>query len=173
MNFDEPHALAYGTKQGAGWRLDCLGDMRGVRNFGAGCSTLSPGDRSHRHTKRLAAQSRLARNLRNALQLEEGRLRRELHPRPGSALAHHLAQRKVLADPRRMADASSTTSRRRWATASSFAVSNIPESVKAGTMMPVNMWWLNAGVAPIYRDYALAVELRSSTGSAIIRVPAS
>ena len=33
MNFDEPQALAYGTKQGAGWRLDCLGDMRS--GFGA------------------------------------------------------------------------------------------------------------------------------------------
>ena len=28
MNFDEPEALAYGTQHGAGWRLDCLGDMR-------------------------------------------------------------------------------------------------------------------------------------------------
>ena len=28
MNFDQPEALAYGTQQGAGWRLDCLGDMR-------------------------------------------------------------------------------------------------------------------------------------------------
>lgn len=28
MNFDEPQALAYGTQKGAGWRLDCLGDMR-------------------------------------------------------------------------------------------------------------------------------------------------
>ena len=28
MNFDEPQALAYGVSRGAGWRLDCLGDMR-------------------------------------------------------------------------------------------------------------------------------------------------
>ncbi len=28
MNFDEPEALAYGTQHGAGWRLDCWGDMR-------------------------------------------------------------------------------------------------------------------------------------------------
>src|SRR5438270_10444495 len=28
MNFDEPEALAYGTSNGAGWRFDCLGDMR-------------------------------------------------------------------------------------------------------------------------------------------------
>ncbi len=29
MNFDEPHALAYGVKRGAGWRLDCWGDLGG------------------------------------------------------------------------------------------------------------------------------------------------
>ena len=28
MNFDEPEALHYGTANGAGWRLDCLGDLR-------------------------------------------------------------------------------------------------------------------------------------------------
>ena len=28
MNFDEPQALTYGTSRGAGWRLDCLGDLR-------------------------------------------------------------------------------------------------------------------------------------------------
>ena len=39
-------------------------------------------------------------------------------------------------------------------------------------MMPIHMWWLNAGVAPIYREYGLAVELRSDSGNAIIRVPA-
>ncbi len=28
VNFDEQQALTYGTEHGAGWRLDCLGDMR-------------------------------------------------------------------------------------------------------------------------------------------------
>ncbi len=28
MNFDEQEALTYGTEHGAGWRLDCWGDMR-------------------------------------------------------------------------------------------------------------------------------------------------
>lgn len=47
-----------------------------------------------------------------------------------------------------------------------------PKTVQAGSMMPVHMWWLNAGVAPIYREYGLAIELRSANGSAVIRVPA-
>src|SRR5436309_13898519 len=52
-----------------------------------------------------------------------------------------------------------------------------PKAVKAGRMMPVHMWWLNAGVAPVYRDYGLAVELRPPSGSVernssvILRVP--
>ena len=33
------------------------------------------------------------------------------------------------------------------------------------------MWWLNAGVAPPYVNYVLAVQLRSANGSAVINVP--
>ena len=47
-----------------------------------------------------------------------------------------------------------------------------PKSVTPGEMMPMHMWWLNAGVAPIYRNYWLAIELRSANGSEVIRVPA-
>jgi hypothetical protein len=42
--------------------------------------------------------------------------------------------------------------------------------VKPGTMMPVDMWWLNAGVAPVYSEYDLAMELRSTKSSAIIPI---
>jgi hypothetical protein len=34
------------------------------------------------------------------------------------------------------------------------------------------MWWLNAGVAPTYRESCLAVELRSPETSAAVRLPA-
>jgi hypothetical protein len=46
-----------------------------------------------------------------------------------------------------------------------------PKTVNAGSMMPIHMWWLNAGVAPIYREFSLAVELRSSKTVAVIRIP--
>jgi hypothetical protein len=38
-------------------------------------------------------------------------------------------------------------------------------------MMPIHMWWLNAGVAPAYTSYTLAVQLRSARDSAVINVP--
>jgi hypothetical protein len=46
-----------------------------------------------------------------------------------------------------------------------------PRTVNAGSMMPIHMWWLNAGVAPVYREFSLAVELRSSKTAAVIRIP--
>jgi Domain of unknown function (DUF4832) len=44
------------------------------------------------------------------------------------------------------------------------------KTVEAGSMMPVHMWWLNAGVAPIYAEYDLAMQLRSSQLSTQIRI---
>jgi Domain of unknown function (DUF4832) len=40
-----------------------------------------------------------------------------------------------------------------------------PHSVKSGEMMPVHMWWLNAGVAPVYRQYTLAMQFQSAAVS--------
>jgi hypothetical protein len=47
-----------------------------------------------------------------------------------------------------------------------------PKAVKTGHMMPVKMWWFNAGVAPVYRDYFLALEFHSANASAVIRTSA-
>ncbi len=46
-----------------------------------------------------------------------------------------------------------------------------PKTVVAGSMMPIAMWWLNAGVAPAYTNYPLAVQLRSPKNSTVINVP--
>ena len=46
-----------------------------------------------------------------------------------------------------------------------------PKTVAAGSMMPVHMWWLNAGVAPPYTNYPLAIQLRAANNSAVINIP--
>ena len=40
-----------------------------------------------------------------------------------------------------------------------------PRKIKAGAMMPVEMWFSNDGVAPVYRQYPVAVEI----GGAVLR----
>ena len=72
MNFDQEKALAYGTEHGAGWRLDCWGDMR-VSDRGAlvpHAGFLSAADRARRDSGRVAAQSGVARDLLGAGRLE-------------------------------------------------------------------------------------------------------
>ena len=43
-----------------------------------------------------------------------------------------------------------------------------PQSVKAGQMMPLSSWWLNAGVSPVYYEYNLAFQLYSEAGRAVL-----
>lgn len=38
--------------------------------------------------------------------------------------------------------------------------------------MPLKMWWVNTGVAPIYDAYILALQLHSASGDVVIDVPA-
>ena len=42
-----------------------------------------------------------------------------------------------------------------------------PRAVKAGAMMAVSMLWNNVGVAPVYREYQVAIQV----GDAVIPVP--
>lgn len=47
-----------------------------------------------------------------------------------------------------------------------------PKKVKTGGAMKIKMWWQNLGVAPVYRPYPMALELRSGGGGAgVVEVP--
>ena len=37
-----------------------------------------------------------------------------------------------------------------------------PSSVRAGSNAAFKMWWVNSGVAPVYRPYTLAIELKAA-----------
>lgn len=175
MNFDEPQALAYGTEHGAGWRLDCLGDMRTKSND----KYFSP------EMLDIYPQQIVRAGIQNVWQRSPVSL--ETCGTPSSwkkdgfdvsyilaqALRWHISSLNVKSSPippewrNQFEDFEKKMGYR-------FVLRRLeyPKAVKAGAMMPVHMWWLNAGVAPIYRQYWLAVELQSPSGSAIIRVPA-
>lgn len=168
MNFDEPQALAYGTQQGAGWRLDCLGDMRS--GFGAML------DQYPEEIARTGIQDVWQHNPVSL----------ETCGTPSSWKKHGYDVNYILDQALRWhitsLNVKSSPIPAEWRTQFDdfqkkmgyrFILRRLeyPRAVKAGATMPVSMWWLNAGVAPIYRDYTLAVELRSSTGNAIIHVP--
>jgi len=172
MNFDEEKALAYGTQQGAGWRLDCWGDMRGASN-GRWCHML---DFYPQQIVRAGIQDVWERS---PVSLETCWV-------PGGWKEKGYDLDYIIAQALRWHVSSvnikSSAIPPEWKKAFDefqnkmgyrFILRRLeyPKVVLAGTMQPVHMWWLNAGVAPVYRPYELAMELRSASSSAEVRLP--
>ena len=174
MNFDEPEALTYGTAHGAGWRLDCLGDMR----------TSSDDPYFPAEMLEIYPQQVVRSGIQDVWQRSPVSL--ETCGTPGSwkkdgfdvdyilnqALRWHVSSVNVKSSPI-PAEWKSNFERFQRMMGYRFILRRLeyPRTVTAGDMMPVHMWWLNAGVAPIYREYPLAIELHSPRDSVVIRVP--
>jgi hypothetical protein len=165
-------ALAYGTEHGAGWRLDCWGDMRGTTG-GHWC-----------HMFDLYPEQIVRAGVQDVWQRSPVSL--ETCWVPGYWKQRGWDVNYIIAQALRWHVSSvnikSSAIPREWKKAFDefqkkmgyrFILRRLecPKTVPAGTMQPVHMWWLNAGVAPVYRRYELAMELRSGGSSAEIRLP--
>jgi hypothetical protein len=176
MNFDQARALAYAVKHGTGWRLDCWGDMgmlRGER--GTGRSLML--DRYPEQVVETGIQNAWTRS---PVSLESCgvvgtwlKFGYDLDPILQQALRWHVSSVNIKSSPvpeqweKQFEEFEKKMGYR-------FILRRLeyPKVVRPGAMMPVKMWFLNAGVAPVYRDYILAVELSSSEGKAIIKTSA-
>src|SRR5262249_29140225 len=173
MNFDEQQALTYGSSRGAGWRLDCLGDIRTKANdpyFPTGnVGHLSPASDTRRHSGCRAAAAGLARGVRYCFRMGERPFRGELHS--GSGLRWHVTRVNLKSSP--IPDdwkPGFESFQKKMGHRFLLRRLEYPKRVVAGSML-IHMWWLNSGVAPAYTNYPLAVQLRSSKDSAVINVP--
>jgi len=174
MNFDEPQALAYGTQQGAGWRLDCWGDMRTSSTdpyFPAEMLEIYPQQIVRTGIQDVWRRSPVSletcytvagwkeRGYDVAYIIEQG-------------LRWHVSTANIKSAPipaewRAKFDDFQREMGYRFVLRRLEYSKNVP----AGTMMPVHMWWLNAGVAPVYGDYDLVIQLRSEKNSTMIAIP--
>jgi hypothetical protein len=172
MNFDQEKALAYGAQQGAGWRLDCWGDMRGATN-GRWCHMLD-----------FYPQQIVRAGIQDVWQRSPVSLETCWVPggwkEKGYDLDYIIAQ--ALRWHVSSVNIKSSAIPPEWKKAFDefqkkmgyrFILRRLeyPQVVLAGTMQPLHMWWLNAGVASVYRQYELALELRSASSSAEIKLP--
>ncbi len=174
MNFDQEKALAYGTQQGAGWRLDCWGDMRlssGDPHFPAEMLDIYP-----QQVVRAGIQDI---GLRSPVSLEAcwvpGYWKQQgwdLNYILAQALRWHVSSVNIKSSaiPPEWKKAFDEFQKKMGYR---FILRRLeyPQVVLAGTMQPLHMWWLNAGVASVYRQYELAMELRSASSSAEIKLP--
>lgn len=159
VNFDELKALEYGTRRGAGWRLDCWGDMG------------APG-RSFAHMRDMYPQQVARANLgdvwrRSPVSLETcwtpGTWKQwgfDLKPIFDQALRWHAStiNLKSSAIPEQWQREFDEFQKQ---IGYRFVLKRLeyPSPVKAGQVAPVKMWWFNAGVSPCYRPYVLALEI--------------
>ncbi len=171
MNFDEPTALAYGTQRGAGWRLDCWGDMgRPGRNFA--------------HMIDLYPQQVVRTGIQEVWRKAPVSL--ETCGTPGSWFESKYDLDYILEQALRWhastINIKSTAIPVPWRAKFEEFQKKIgyrfllrkleyPATVHPGQMIPVNMWWLNAGVSPVYYPYVLALQVTS--GQSQIQMPTS
>ena len=174
MNFDEPEALAYGTQQGAGWRLDCWGDMRTSSN-----DPYFPAEMLEIYPQQIVRTGIQDVWQRSPVSLET------CYTVPGwkergydvdyiieQGLRWHVSTANIKSAPipaewkTKFDDFQKKMGYR-------FILRRLEYSklVQAGTMMPVHMWWLNAGVAPIYVEHDLVMQLVSGDHTTQIKIP--
>jgi hypothetical protein len=169
MNFDEPEALAYGTQQGTGWRLDCLGDMRPPEPemldvYPEQVARTGIQDVWKHRPVSLETCDTPAGWARDGF---------DVTYILNQALRWHVTSVNVKSSPiPPQWHAQFDDFQKRMGYRFVLRRLEYPKAISAGSMMPVHMWWLNAGVAPIYRDYWLAVQLQSGNREAVLRVPA-
>jgi len=174
MNFDEQQALTYGTEHGAGWRLDCLGDMRT-----SSTNVYFPAEMLEIYPQQIVRARIQDVWQRRPVSLETcytvaGWKEKgyDLDYILEQALRWHVSTVNIKSAPiptewkARFEEFQKKIGYR-------FNLRRLEYSkvVAPGTMMPVHMWWLNEGVAPIYKEFTLAMELRSSKTAAVINVP--
>ena len=162
MNFDELPALVYGTQHGAGWRLDCWGDMgRPGRNFA--------------HMLDLYPQQIARGKLQDVWRTAPVAL--ETCGVPGSWKQWGFSLKPILDQALRWhastINLKSSPIPSEWKPAFMefqkqvgyrFVLKKIeyPTRARRGDMAQVNMWWFNAGIAPVYRPYTLALQIGNS-----------
>jgi hypothetical protein len=174
MNFDQEKALAYGTGHGSGWRLDCWGDMRTASDdpyFPAEMLDVYP-------------QQVVRAGIQNVWQRSPVSLETCWVPgdwkKSGYDLDYILAQ--ALRWHVSSVNIKSSAIPPEWKQAFDEFQKKMgyrlilrrlefPKIVAAGTMQTFHMWWLNAGVAPVYRPFDLAVQFYSAAASAQTTLP--
>jgi hypothetical protein len=167
MNFDEPEALHYGTARGAGWRFDCLGDMRPkwshmldfyplqIVRAGVGdvwqhapVSFETCGVPESWHRQGWDARYILDEALRwhvSSLNVKSSAIPAEWKPlfdEFQKRMGYRFELRRI----------------------------EYPAQVHPGSNAMVRMWWVNAGVAPVYRPYTLALRFRGA-GEGVVELP--
>jgi hypothetical protein len=176
-NFDELQVLRYATQRGAGWRLDCWGDMRGQywESWSRRWSHML--DFYPLQLVRAEAQDVWERRpvsletCWTPLYWKEQNLDLDYILEQGlrwHASSINIKSSAIPPEWRQKFDEFQKKIGYRFI----LRRFELPKALHAGQMAPVSLWWLNKGVAPVYQEHWLAFELRAEGAAAQIRTSA-
>jgi hypothetical protein len=168
MNFDQPEALKYATAHGAGWRLDCWGDMK------------TWGEMLDMYPEEIAETGihdvwRTAPVSLETCWVPEHWLQEGLDVKYilNQALSWHVSTVNVKSSAIPKAWKSEFDDfERKMGYRFALRRAEWQTQVRAGDAIHLTSWWVNEGVAPIYRPYVLAFRFSSPDHSAVIRTDA-
>ena len=169
MNFDQPDALSYGTAHGAGWRFDCVGDLR------PGWAHMF--DFYPKQIVRTGIQDvwKTGPVSMEACGVPESWFRHgwDVNYILNEALRWHVSTLNVKSSaiPKPWTDAFNEFERKMGYR---FALRQAEWRDEASPGQPIELstWWVNEGVAPVYQPFVLAFRFHSSGHSAVVRTDA-
>lgn len=169
MNFDEPDALTYGTSRGAGWRFDCWGDLR-----------KDWSEMLDFYPQQIARTGihdvwRTAPVSMEVCGVPEGWFREgfDVNYSINEALRWHVSTVNLKSSAVPAAWKSQFEEfERKMGYRFALRRAEWTDEVSAGQALGLKTWWVNEGVAPVYRPFVLAFRLSSSDASVILRTQA-
>jgi Domain of unknown function (DUF4832)/Beta-galactosidase len=166
MNFDQPEALAYGTSHGAGWRFDCLGDMR---KQWAHMFDFYP-----EQIARTGIQDvwKRAPVTMETCGVPESWFRQgwDVKYILNEALRWHVSTLNVKSSAIPKAWKNDFAEfERKMGYRFALRQAQWEEEVYTGQPIGLSSWWVNEGVAPIYRAFVLAFRFSSPDHTAMVR----
>ena len=166
MNFDQPEALSYGTSRGAGWRFDCLGDLRKSWSHMLDFYPEQIARTGIRDVWRTAPVSMETCGVPESWFRSQWDVKYIL----SEALRWHVSTLNVKSSaiPKPW-KADFDDFERKMGYRFAIRRAAWQDKVKAGQAIGLSMWWVNEGVAPVYRPFVLAFRLSSGAHSAILR----
>lgn len=173
MNFDELRALDYAVHRGAGWRLDCWGDMGRPGHEGfAHMLDLYPQQVVKAHAEDIWKRSPVSlETCATPLAWKDWGFDLSYifdQAQRWHATSINIKSSPIPADWRPQFDEFQKKIGYRFV----LRRLEYPRAVHAGRMAPVHMWWFNAGVAPVYRDYVMAFQIQSQSHTETLRTNA-
>ena len=164
MNFDEPEGLRYGTGKGAGWRFDCLGDLRPKWSHMLDFYPLQIVRAGISEVWQRAPVSLETCGVPESWKRQGWDVNYILN----EALRWHVTSLNV----------KSSAIPAAWKPAFDefqkhmgyrFELRRVeyPSTVRAGADAAFRMWWVNAGVAPVYQPYVLAMRFHGASDTVV------